>query len=379
MFKNFFSQEGRPFYRHGKISVVIDGSFGSTGKGLITAWLALQPKTKVHYAVTNAAPNAGHTTVLEDGTKFVCVHIPTTALLQPCTAYLDAGAVIDIDKLFEEVDRLSAISPDLASRIVIHPRAALINKDDKDLESSKYSSSTMLSSTQKGVGSAIGRKVNRSAQLAGTSDKLMQRFSVRAIDLNREMRLGAAMVLEVPQGFSLGLNSGCSYPYCTSRDVTVSQALADAGVHPSFLGDVLMSVRSYPIRVGNVKDADGADIGYSGDGYDDQREITWGSIGQTPEITTVTGRQRRIFTWSNLQYQAALSQIRPDYVFGNFVNYLRDEDAFHDWTHQMEMGEVSILGRPTAKLWGIGPSVNDVLNTEDAIGTRWPMTGRNGE
>ena len=33
-----------------------------------------------------------------------------------------------------------------------------------------------------------------------------------------------------------------------------------------------------------------------GDFYEDSRELSWGELGQSPELTTVTGRVRRVAT-----------------------------------------------------------------------------------
>ena len=111
----------RLFNKGGLASMVIDGQFGSTGKGLIAAFLARHSPPTI--CTTNAAPNAGHTTILEDGTKFVCFHIPTAAVINPdAMIYLNSGAAINPEIFFEEIERLN-ISRD---RIIIHPNAAVI-------------------------------------------------------------------------------------------------------------------------------------------------------------------------------------------------------------------------------------------------------------
>jgi hypothetical protein len=79
----------------------------------------------------------------------------------------------------------------------------------------------------------------------------------------------------------------------------------------------MMVVRTYPIRVG----------GNSGPGYGDQYEIEWADIGVEPEITTVTKKERRVFTWSDAQYRQALVANQPDIVFLNFCNYLSPDWA----------------------------------------------------
>jgi adenylosuccinate synthase len=152
------------------------------------------------------------------------------------------------------------------------------------------------------------------------------------------------------------------YPYVTSRDITVSAALNDAGLHPSALGKILMSVRTCPIRVGNIRDEHGKEIGYSGPCYPDQKELTWKELDQEPELTTVTKRIRRIFNWSPLQYQKALGVLRPDFTFINFVNYLKSEEQFNHFMYAVNEAEITAKHQ-TKKIFGIGPNVEDVYTT----------------
>jgi adenylosuccinate synthase len=119
----------------------------------------------------------------------------------------------------------------------------------------------------------------------------------------------------------------------------VGQGLTDAGINPYFLGQVMMVQRTYPIRVGHVY-APGPTItpegpklikvGDSGPFYPDSRELEWTDLpGVTPEMTTVTKRQRRIATWSKMQYREALRLNRPNIVLTTFMNYLPDEREFY--------------------------------------------------
>src|SRR5207244_7154398 len=71
-----------------------------------------------------------------------------------------------------------------------------------------------------------------------------------------------------------------TYPYVTSRDVTASQALADVGVGPTQVDDVVVIFKSYVTRVGEGPL----------EGQLDREEVLrrgWMEYG------TVTGRERR--------------------------------------------------------------------------------------
>jgi hypothetical protein len=78
---------------------------------------------------------------------------------------------------------------------------------------------------------------------------------------------------------------------------------------------VMGTARVYPIRVGSTPN------GYSGDCYRDQKEITWDYLGVEPEYTTVTKRERRVFTFSEVQIREAIYANGVDQVFLNFCNY----------------------------------------------------------
>ncbi len=341
------------FNQPGKATVLIDGQYGSTGKGLIAAYIAQH--SPVDFAVTNASANAGHTTILPDGTTFVTFHMPTAGIInRDAVIYLNAGAIIDPEILMKEIEEFK-IEP---GRLVIHPNAAVITQEDKDYEKSKTSGATKIASTQKGVGRALARKVMREGVVVKNHPMLRQYTQI--LNLNRELSRGKRVMVEVPQGFSLG-NDQPWYPNTTSRIVSPGQGLSDAGISPRFIGNIIMTNRTYPIRVGNIVQ-DGEQLGYSGDCYDDQREVTWEELGQKAEVTTVTKRVRRIFTFSRKQYRDSLDCIRPTHVFLNFVNYLQAPDDLFTMLSTMGAQERE-TGVIPQKVFGLGPSTTDVVET----------------
>jgi len=333
------------FIKPGKVSVIIDGQYGSTGKGLIAAYVAMNVDG-FSYAITNASANAGHTTVIGDR-KFTTFHLPTSAVInEDSFAVIDAGAIIDPDILFQELEEHN-----MWDRVFIHPNAAVILPEHTAAEKASGSSTSKIGSTQKGVGAALADKIARRGNVAALDQRL--RPFVREITPN-EFASCRGSILEVPQGFSLGVNSGGFYPYCTSRDVTPSQAMSDAGLHPSFLHKTLMCVRTYPIRVGNIYDENGKMVGWSGPSHANQKELEWEKIGVEPELTTVTKRPRRIFDFSMEQYRRSLEYIRPDLVFLNFCNYL-DKNQVRALSNQMDANGKG------PDLLGYGPDVSDVI------------------
>lgn len=313
------------FVKPGKASVLFDGQFGSTGKGLAAAWIG--ESNEIDWCVTNASANAGHTTVFDDERDpIVSFHIPSsfhTAREQHWSRiYIDAGAIVDIDVLNREIEELGITH----AQIFVNPNAAVILPEDAEAEKKSSSGASKAGSTQKGVGAALARKIKREGPNLGKHiDRTGKKvgFQVAPVALNHEMMRGASVMVEVPQGFSLSLNAGGFYPYCTSRDCTPQQGLSDAGIHPRFLHKSMAVLRTLPIRVGNIAHpVHGHQIGYSGPGYPDQQETSWEALGLTPEVTTVTKRIRRVFGFSADQYRAMLTHCLPDYSFLNFCNYL---------------------------------------------------------
>lgn len=297
------------------LNITIGGQFGSCGKGLFNSYLA---KTEdIDIAVTNAGTNSGHTFYYR-GKKCVVKQLPVSGIINDrCIIYLCAGAVINPRVLLQEIEEFN-IPP---SRVRIHPRAAIIT--DEAVKYERHGPIKKIASTRSGVGRAISNKVSRCHPTASQVDSI-QSYTTN-FGLQSVLENGYTALFEAPQGLGLSLNSGFSYPYCTSRDITVSSILSDAQVHPSCLGRVISCIRTYPIRVGNIYE-DGKLVGYSGPFYNDSVECTWENLGVEPEYTTNTNRVRRVATFSHTQYAEMLDVLKPDKVFLNFANYLSGTD-----------------------------------------------------
>lgn len=299
------------------VHVVVDGQFGSTGKGLIAAWMAEHAQA-LEIVTSNAGPNSGHTSYY-DGQKIVLCQLPTASVFRhrmgkSTMSILNAGAVINPETLMLEMAR----EPGLQVRV--HPHAALI----KGADLMEPGSCSAIASTNKGVGPAMARKLLREEDAVFESwyrDTDAADYvpdTLQLLALSPMQMTGAVTMMEVSQGYSLGLNSGF-YPHCTSRECTVAQAISDANIPITEKRRVVASFRTFPIRVGNT------DKGHSGGWYSDQREITWDQIGVEPELTTVTKRVRRVATFSWKQYMDAIAINGADAIFLNFMNYLKPD------------------------------------------------------
>jgi adenylosuccinate synthase len=370
------------FMQAGKASFLIGGQWGSEAKGAAAAWLADELATKGNrfdIYTTNAGAQAGHTSIY-NGKKRVVFHLPTAPLIvgdvTGCYAargliYLNAGSIIDPVVLMQELHE-NNIDPE---NFEIHPMAAVIAPEDTAAEQDNKSAQTKIASTRKGVGQALARKVLRSGVVA--RDHPMLKKFVRRRNLNSWLQAGKSVLVEVPQGVSLSLNHSKFYPYTTSRDCTVMSAMSDAGIHPHFYGKTMMVLRTFPIRVGNIPDLDGKVLGTSGDCYPDQKETDWGTLGVEAEITTVTKRVRRVFTYSAQQVVDSVLLTRPDIIFLSFCNYVREG---HGQTAMEQLRRIKQSIRDAASAAGIpvpfiieqyGPTNEDVQI--EGIATIKPM------
>ena len=334
----------------------VDGQYGSTGKGVINGAMGQILSNTVNMVVTNAGPNSGHTNYFGNQ-KIVLKQLPTfgvTAHLternweevgmrqQPPHIRLSAGAVINPSILKTEMDEYQLTKIDVS----VHRNAALIDAFLIDQDQKNVSS---IASTGQGVGPALLRKTCRYPDAVwGQPTAFPGKQDYKPWDIRK-----CKIYMEVSQGYSLGINSGF-YPHVTSRECTVSQAMADAQLPPNLHNHTIMSVRTFPIRVGNTDNT-------SGPYYPDQTEITWDEIGVEPEFTTVTGRQRRVFTWSAQQYVDALLANDPDVIFLNFCNYLPGSQVNQFVIDNVMTPYVKVLNRsPIAVILGFGPKYEDL-------------------
>lgn len=342
------------FADHG-VHAVVDGQFGSTGKGVIAAWLARQAWREdklFHAVVSNAGPNSGHTFYDSAGVKHVLKQLPTFAVASHVDHYqyvpvqLSAGAIIDPEILVAEAIKYSGIP------IYVDPMAAVITQAEKEAEHS--GSVAAVAGTRSGTGAALARKVLREPtavfrhHFTENPDYYPDNVHLGALPINKMGR--KRIFLEVSQGFSLGLNSDF-YPKVTSRECTVMQGMADARIPPHMAAKTYVSMRSFPIRVGNVD-------GFSSGGwYDDQKEISWEELGQKPELTTVTQRVRRIATFSERQAEEAIAANGADFVFLNFMNYMNDAEQ-REVLEKFERIANSL--HHFDMIYGFGPTSEDV-------------------
>lgn len=380
----------------GRVTVVLDSQAGSCGKGKFIGYLAGQTNPEI--AINNFMSNAGHTCVLDDGTKVMTQHLPTSVVSSNTTLMIGPGAAITPRILFDEIIKYADLIGDRS--VVINPRAVVIL--DKHCEEEKRI--LRSGSTFKGCGAAQADKVMRQAILFGdwyrawtdawvesggdcdgyTFSQMCQIVNhVRVEDtmsyINDTIDVGGNVIIEGSQGCDLDINYGLAYPNTTSRQCHAGQLVADCGISPRLVTDIIMIMRPYPIRISNttnLKDGDNTLMVYSGD-YDGAPEITWDIVKercgapadvQFGEMTTVTKKMRRVFelNWDRLMYVTTLN--RPTGIALNFAQYVdwnmfgkrRPEDITPKLQEFINMVE-SRTGVPVVMI-GTGPKDGDIID-----------------
>lgn len=327
----------------GKVTVVLDSQAGSCGKGKFIGYLA--QKDNASFAINNFMSNAGHTYEDDKYGRVMTQHLPTSMVNPDTQLYIGPGAAITPSILFDEILHYRDIIGD--REIVINPRAMVIKPEHAEKEKQIIRSG----STFKGCGAACADKVMRvpGTQLFGewyryedwseVVGQKMDRDSVNFIlshvrvedgmfDLNNAIDCGESIMIEGSQGCDLDINYGLPYPNTTSRQCHAGQLVADCGISPRLVTDIVMIMRPYPIRISNKTNI-GIDIS-SGD-YDGSQELTWDEIKKRcgapdgvnfGEMTTVTKKMRRVFemNWDRLEYVTLLN--RPTCIALNFAQYL---------------------------------------------------------
>lgn len=333
-----------------KVDMIVDLQYGSTGKGLIAGYLATKRKYDV---VVNAnMPNAGHTFIDIHGNVMIHKVLPNGIVSPNCkTVLIGPGSIFSIDQLRSEIKlaRQFGYLKDVA--IYIHHTAVALQDQHKEIENESLKA---IGSTRQGSAAAMIHKIMRQPgdnPTVGSSNKIkdklvaMGAFVMCNSGYNQVIRGAERILAEGAQGFSLGINERF-YPYCTSRDCTPARFMSDMAIPLPYLRTVIGTARTYPIRVG----------GTSGGCYPDQREVSWESIGLAPEYTTVTKRERRVFTFSKQQIDEAMYMMSPDEVFLNFCNYIKGSN---------EMSEIADHFGDKLAYMGYGPTVMNVTEVGD--------------
>lgn len=286
------------------ITIVVGGQFGGEGKGKVSHFFA--KKNNINIAVRVGGSNSGHTVVNEKNEILILRQLPTPSILPNSISVLGAGSYIDVDILMEEI-QLTGISK---HQLIIDENAMVISKEDKENESC----STLrkdIGSTLSGTGSCVKRRINRdkTTTLAKDIEILKPFISNTKEFLHTELQKGKDILIEGTQGYGLSLLHSPYYPYTTSRDTTAAGFLSEVGLSPLDVDEIILVIRSYPIRVeGNSGCLD--------------NEIKWEDIASNPELSSVTRKIRRIAKFDTEIVRKAIVSNRPTKIVLNHLDYI---------------------------------------------------------
>jgi adenylosuccinate synthase len=295
------------------VTVIVGGFFGDEGKGKIISYLAMKDEAKI-IARAGVGPNAGHT-VYKNGMKYGLRMIPCGFVNEKAKLFIGAGVLVDPERFLYEVELTKT-----EGRIFLDKRCGIIEKKHKEMDSGDSFLKKTVGTTGSGCGPANADRANRTLKLAKDIPELKNFLVDVPLKLNKTIEKGEKILVEASQGFGLSLFYG-TYPYVTSKDTTASMALADLGIGPRKVKDVLVVYKSYLTRVGEGH-MDGKITEENIEKYEIWKKLLekargkgiQGSVNESiaeylGEKGTVTGRPRRIgnFDFSLAKYSSMIN------------------------------------------------------------------------
>jgi len=199
----------------------------------------------------------------------------------------------------------------------IDPNAAVITEREKQEEASTALKEA-IGSTLSGTGAAVGRRIARVRALRFAKDEPRLKPFLSPISqlLRSRLDVGDRLILEGTQGFGLSVLHAPHYPFVTSRDTTAAAFVAEAGLSPMDVDEVVLVVRAFPIRV-------------SGNSGSLPNEIDWdilstesGSESLIQEYTSVTRSLRRVARFDADLVRQAIAVNAPTHIALNHVDYV---------------------------------------------------------
>jgi adenylosuccinate synthase len=275
------------------VTVIVGAQYGGEGKGKI-------------------CPNSGHTVDL--GGKRIQLRSVPAGLVNSKTRLLIApGGLLDVSVFLGEMAEFG-VCPD---RIGVDRNTGIIDEHDRITER-RVLLRERCGSTLSGTGSAVARRAlrDKSFRLARDVPELRPFLTDVANEVNSAIDRGAKVLVEGTQGYGLSLYHTAQFPYCTSRDTTAASFLGEVGLGPLAVDEVIMAVRTFPIRVAG----NSGQIG---------EEISWEKLRQMSgypypimELTTVTKKPRRVAAFDLALVKRAAAANRPTALAVHGADYI---------------------------------------------------------
>jgi adenylosuccinate synthase len=226
-----------------KADIVIDLSFGDTGKGKISAHLS-KINLYTHVVRFNGSGNAGHT-IIYNNKKFVTHQIPA-GVFSNIKSIIGPGCVLHPQKFLDEIKYLEDNGLNCRDLIKVAYNTHIITdehiqNDDKGLN---------IGTTKSGNGGAYKDKFART----GIRAEKIEELKPYLIDIYEEFyeKIDPYILFEGAQGFGLDIDWGPYYPYLTSSNCIVGAALNN-GIPYTAINKVYGVSKVYVTYVGTKK------------------------------------------------------------------------------------------------------------------------------
>lgn len=343
------------------LDILIGGQYGSEGKGVIASFLANEYNAHIRVG----GPNAGHSFIYK-GFLYKMQSIPCGWVNPNAKLIIGAGGLIDVENLISEIETIKThAGQDVGNRLYIDKHCGILSSNFKEAEGGTQGEiHQRIGSTGEGVGAA--RKARMDRQIGGFKFAKdipeLQPYLTQNVSemINAMIDNGETALIEGTQGAELSLIHCNQYPYCTSADTNAGQMIADVGLSPAVVRDIILTARTYPIRV----------AGNSGPMF---HETTWADLSRKIgrviiEKTTVTKKVRRVGEWDDDLYLKAIRINRPTYIALNFIDYISPEDVgktkFEDLSFESKnfISKVEAVGEIPVSLIGTGGDTFNVID-----------------
>lgn len=300
----------------GKITVLVGGQYGSEGKGAVAAHIANE--YKVHVRV--GSPNAGHT-IYWRGEKHVMQSIPCGWINPDATIVIGRGALLNMKQLMKELVHIMRYYPDFKKRLMIDAKAGVLDERFHEQEGGVNGEMhRRIGSTGEGVGPARIARLERDPQKFRLFEDVADEWGLKdCVAYNTPyyivncQNLGDDILIEGTQGSALSLLHSY-WPYCTTIDTNAAGIIAEVGIAPTRVTNVLMVIRTYPIRV-------------AGNSGPMENEISWGELSRRTgmelcEHTTVTKKVRRVAEFDDKLFLNSCILNAPTELALTFADYV---------------------------------------------------------
>lgn len=300
----------------GKLTVLVGGQYGSEGKGAIAAHIANE--YNVHVRV--GSPNAGHTLYWR-GQKHVMQSIPCGWINPNAGIVIGRGALLNMKQFMKELVHILQYYPDFMDRLYIDPEAGVLDEKFHEQEGGVFGEMhKRIGSTGEGVGPARVARINRDPMQFRQFKDVAEEYGLeKCVCKNTPALIASAqdcgenILIEGTQGSGLSLLHS-HWPYCTSIDTNAAGIISEVGIAPSRVTNVLLVIRTYPIRV-------------AGNSGPMKNETTWEEISkklgrEVSEKTTVTKKVRRVAEFDDNLFRQSCLLNNPTEIALTFADYV---------------------------------------------------------